>query len=356
MGSMHCGFIALVFAWLLSTAVNAVAVQPYYRESFVTPKSTFAYNHGSALAEIAPGQIFITWFAGSAEIAADVQIYGVRYAGAAGPGYSRPSVIVQKQDKAEGALWRDKSPGNTALFFDADRVLWLFYNAVVIGGWSGALVNYKVSYDMGLTWTRAARFVGTIGNLSRSVPLPLGRRVFLVPLYTSLFSRRGYTCRVEHAAGKIRSQRCGAAIPGKGAIQPALARTRDGSILMLLRDRENKFIRRSWSHDDGQTWSALDQVGLPNPDAPVGLTRLVDGRLLLVYNHSSQWRAPLSLALSEDNGKTFHRVKDLESERGSFGYPAIVQAQDSLIHVTYSYNQATIKHVVFNADWLMAER
>jgi predicted neuraminidase len=44
----------------------------------------------------------------------------------------------------------------------------------------------------------------------------------------------------------------------------------------------------------------------------------------------------------------------LENAAGQarFDYPSIVQARDGKIHVTYSYNVETIKHVVFDEEWI----
>src|SRR5574341_1128660 len=97
---MKMTFLVVVFASLIYATAEAAGSQAYYHEAFVFPRNTFAYNHCSSLAEVKPGEVFITWFAGSAEIAADAQIYGVRSLAAAEPKYSEPSMIVQKQDKA----------------------------------------------------------------------------------------------------------------------------------------------------------------------------------------------------------------------------------------------------------------
>lgn len=326
-------------------------VQPYPREAFVFPHNVFQKAHASSLVELENGDILITWFAGSGEAKRDVNIYSARYS----PGSdscTEPQVVVRKGEKVQGTLWPDKSLGNTSLYLDDENFLWMFYNSIVIGGWSGAVINYTVSRDMGGTWSKPRRLVNSLGNLVRSKPLRLDSNTFLLPCYTELFTHKGYVKKIKHRNGKIISKGRASRIPQDGAIQPALALTEDGSILMLLRDRAKKGIRRSWSFDQGKTWSDLDLIGLPNPNSAVALANLDDGRIMLVYNHSSDGRTPLSIAVSEDNGKTFRRVRDLETKPGRYSYPSVIQTRDSLIHVTYTYNSDTIKHVTFDKSWL----
>lgn len=323
----------------------------FFRSGFAVPSGTYPNNHGASLAELADGKILITWFAGSREGGRDAQIYSVAHDPGTGA-YSPPSILVRKREWPGGGLWPDKSVGNTALYVDDEGFLWLFYNAISLGGWSGAVINYKVSRDGGKTWSEGRRLVGAFGNLVRTSPLPLGPGAFLLPAYTELLTHKGYACRVEHRRGKVQALNCGDSIDLEGAIQPALVRTRRGRILALLRDQGRQGIRRSWSEDEGVTWSPPDTIGLPNPGAAVAATDLDDGRILLVYNHSRENRTPLSLAVSQDDGETFQKVVDLESGPGGFSYPAILQSRDGLVHVVYTYNRKTIRHLTFHKSWL----
>jgi predicted neuraminidase len=83
----------------------------------------------------------------------------------------------------------------------------------------------------------------------------------------------------------------------------------------------------------------------------------MDGRQLLVYNHSGHRpdepgkgdRFPLNVALST-NGVAWQTVLTLESAplTSGYAYPAVIQTQDGLVHITYTWGRKRIKHVLLD--------
>jgi predicted neuraminidase len=67
----------------------------------------------------------------------------------------------------------------------------------------------------------------------------------------------------------------------------------------------------------------------------------------LVYNHTSRGRSPLNVAVSRD-GRHWQGAAVLENEPGEYSYPAVVQARDGRVHVTYTWKRQRIKHVVLD--------
>jgi predicted neuraminidase len=94
-------------------------------------------------------------------------------------------------------------------------------------------------------------------------------------------------------------------------------------------------------------------TSLPNPSSGTDAVTLADGRQLLVYNHTPKGRTPLNVALSSD-GKTWSAAALLETEPGEYSYPAVIQAADGLIHVTYTWKRQRIKHAVLDPKRLQA--
>jgi predicted neuraminidase len=114
---------------------------------------------------------------------------------------------------------------------------------------------------------------------------------------------------------------------------------------MLLRSSAG-VICRSDSEDYGKTWSSVYKTSLPNPNSGIDLTRLDNGIIVLVYNRDGKnWgnRRPVSIALSNDNGKTWPVIKDIETgQKGDeFSYPAIIHYDDT-VALTYTWKRQRI--------------
>jgi predicted neuraminidase len=116
--------------------------------------------------------------------------------------------------------------------------------------------------------------------------------------------------------------------------------------------RHSKFIRQIKSDDGGNHWSEAVATKLKNPDSGISMTRLSNGHLLLVYNDSQSDRTPLSICRSRDEGRSWEKPLQLESNPGEYSYPSIIQSSDGLIHVTYTFRRYAIKHVEMSESWL----
>jgi alpha-L-rhamnosidase len=128
------------------------------------------------------------------------------------------------------------------------------------------------------------------------------------------------------------------------AIQPTIL---TGPSLRILCRTEQGRIGQSSSSDGGKTWEPISLTELPNPDSGIDAVTLKGGRNLLIYNPTTKGRTPLSVAVSDD-GKTWKRGPDLETDPGEYSYPAVIQAADGKVHVTYTWKRQKIRHVVLD--------
>lgn len=107
----------------------------------------------------------------------------------------------------------------------------------------------------------------------------------------------------------------------RGAMEPEVIELADGRLMMIVRTQLGA-IWHAYSEDRGDTWSAPASLGVRAPEAPATLRRIpATGDLLLIWNdtytagagHGGK-RTPLSVALSRDEGKTWKKVRDLETD------------------------------------------
>lgn len=120
---------------------------------------------------------------------------------------------------------------------------------------------------------------------------------------------------------------------------------------MLLRSTQSiGCICVADSADGGETWSSARPTSLPNPNSGIDAVRLADGRIVLCHNPVESGRTPLVLSVSEDDGDTWREAVVLESGPGEYSYPAVVQAADGALHVTYTWRRERIAHVEVTAS------
>ena len=141
-----------------------------------------------------------------------------------------------------------------------------------------------------------------------------------------------------------------------------------GEYVAYFRDTKQRNIYQSFSNDYGHSWTKPTANVLPNNNSGLQALRLKSGRLAMVYNPIHTGRDPLTISLSEDNGKTWKYTRVLEQEDGEqeFSYPSLVQEnnyeqdtvvdenpEDILIHISYTWKRETIKHSIVTENWIM---
>ena len=153
-------------------------------------------------------------------------------------------------------------------------------------------------------------------------------------------------------------------IVGIANIQPALFLKKDGTLVAYMRNNGPypKRIYISESKDLGMTWSEVRYGDIPNPGSRADGIVLRDGRWILVCNDLEDGRYRLSVYMSDDEGKTWKWKRVIEEHPEDSGvsvaYPSVYQDSKGLVHVVYSYHSPdgkTIKHAVFNEEWIEGE-
>jgi predicted neuraminidase len=327
---------------LAATATVAEAQAPaIVRDEFIFAQPPFASAHASTIAET-PNGLVAAWFAGAFEGSSDVGIWASRHA----QGRWTPPVEVATGAQSDGKRFPCWNP---VLYQQRGGPLVLFYK---VGPspreWWGMT---KTSSDGGRTWSAAHRLPDGILGPIKNKPIRLRDGTVVSPSSTeSGDSPPKWRIHFERSTdgGRTWSRVSPASAPGGraiDAIQPTILLVGD-SLEALVRSQAGR-IFTTWSADSGKSWSPLGATSLPNPNAGIDAVTLRDGRHVLVYNHTTQGRTPLDVAISTD-GHTWHRPLALENEPGEYSYPAVIQTADGLVHITYTWKRSRIKHVVLD--------
>jgi predicted neuraminidase len=307
------------------------------KSEFIFEQAPFAECHASTIAETSKGQLVSAWFGGAHEGARDVGIWQSRIQ----QGRWTEPVEVATGVQTDGSRWPCWNP---VLFQPKSGPLLLFYK---VGPnpreWWGML---RTSDDDGVTWSAARRlpegFLGPIKNK----PVQLSRGEILCPSSTEDHGWRvhlEWTSDLGRTWGKTPPVNDGLKF---SAIQPTILLHAGGKLQALGRTRQGRIFEIG-SEDQGRTWGPMTATTLPNPNSGIDAVTLRDGRQVLVYNHCTTGRTPLNVALSTD-GKEWKQVVVLETAKGEYSYPAVIQTTDALVHITYTWKRTRIKHVVLD--------
>ncbi len=326
---------------------------PFYRSGFIYDELPGVMAHVASIAPLDQGRMAAVWYAGSREGARDVAIFFARYDGRQ---WQPPRLLVDLQSCSRDTAMRVKKVGNPVIFRDLESRLWLVYASVVEGGWSATSLNYMVSTDSGETWTPSRKlFLSPFFNLTYNVKnkaILLDDGSFLLPVYHEMLTKRSALLHVKPEEDAV-TYRIRRITFRARAIQSALFSLGGSRLMTLFRNMDGGQVLAAESDDTGRTWSDPYRLELPNPNAGFDAIRLGSGTILAAINNSDHDRADLSLAVSDDDGASWRIARVLQREPGmEYSYPSLAIDDSALIHLVYTYERKSIKHVVFSEAWL----
>jgi len=344
----HCLGLAIV-ATSLSTGVFAATAPAVMSAGFIYETAPYPAAHASTIVETAKGELVAAWFGGTREKHPDVGIWVSRFE----RGSWTTSVEVANGVQADGTRHPTWNP---VLFEPRGGPLMLFYKVgPTPETWWGMV---RTSINGGRTWSDARRLPDGIFGPIKNKPVQLADGTILSPTSDETPERpskwRVYFERSTDG-GKTWTKtpflNDGLQV---AAIQPSILFHNGigGSKLQAVgRTRQGK-VFSVFSNDAGQTWGPMSLLeGVPNPSSGTDAVTLKDGRHLLVYNPVPKGRTPLVVGVSKD-GLNWRQVVTLEDQPGEYSYPAVIQASDGRVHITYTWKRERVKHVVLDPQKL----
>jgi predicted neuraminidase len=361
-------------------------------ESYLPPMGR--ENHGSNLMELPNGDLLCVWFGGDKEGAQNVSIALPRLS----PNATQWTTPVFVSDDPT------RSDQNPVLFVTPEGKLWLLYASQQSQGqtpesWADkfsdgklqgihwnqwtSVIRRRVSEDNGHTWGSMEAIFEQPGSFCRNRMEILSNGNWLFPMY---YSKRdgegvyGNDVSVMQISADNGQSWTEVPVPGsRGRVHPTVIELSPGRLVSFFRSRSADRIYVSHSDDFGRTWTAATRTELPNNNASIQAVKLASGNIALAFNHLSLnddpdktlWppdRYPLTIALSEDEGRTWPYMRHVDTSDGFFGqankslnrslaYPSIMQSRDGRIHISYSYcDRQCIKYVCIREGWIRDSR
>ncbi|XP_013386853.1 uncharacterized protein LOC106156237 isoform X2 [Lingula anatina] len=326
-------------------------------------KPPYKSNHASFIERLSNEDMVIAWFSGSKEGESNVAIVFARL----------PNGTLQWMNPRTVSQRPGYSNQNPVLFAD-NNTLFLFHTQQKasftstcnsdVGSEDSAQVWALVSTDgKGEKFTKPKLVLSKAGSFDRNRIIRSLKNEWLFPTYFAGGSSKDqHSILMENAKHDPYSSWVGHAFPKSDyLVQPSVVRPVPGkpNLVVFFRDRRAGNIYRATSPDDGKTWTTPTKTTLPNNNSGIEANVLKSGRIALVYNPTHHARDPLVISLSEDQGKSWKYTRTLETSSSGknvveYSYPSLLQDTMARIHVSYTYNRETVKHVIIpNEQWIM---
>lgn len=357
-------------------------------------------SHASNLLILPNGDTLCTWFSGTEEGTDDITIFMAELK-AGTDCWSKPVPMSNNPGRSDQ---------NPVLFAAPDGDIWLLYTSQVGGNEDTAIIQYRVSHDNGKTWSMQSNLFPSESGLFIRHPLVVtANGEWLLPLYHCVVKNDGkpwdgsydYSCvRVSQDSGQTWKEY---EVPdSQGCVQMSIVKLQNNAgYVGFFRSRWADNIYRSFSND-GSSWTPPKAIDLPNNNSSIQAALLPDGNIILAFNKSSAedatvrrlslfsekttsketsnkkaaktafWgapRAPLTVAISEDNGKTWPYVRNIAEGSGyaltnnskdkknrEFSYPSVKPTRNGKIALTFTYFRQNIAFVEFTEDWVKEEK
>ncbi len=361
-------------------------VAPGRLDAFIPSPSP--QNHAAFLSRLPDGTLACVWFGGTMEGMPDSSIH-ISVLDETARQWAPATVLVDDKGRSEQ---------NPLLFNAPDGTIWLLYTSQVSGNQDTSVVRRRVSKDGGKMFGAAETMIADAGTFIRQPIVTLTNGDLLLPVFKCRIAPGEKWSGHNDNAGVYRSSDGGktwhfSEVPGSlGCVHMNIVPVTEIHLVAFYRSRWADFIYRTESNDAGATWQEPKPKPLPNNNSSIQCTRLSDGRLALVYNHSSAanatgrrtslydeldvaetatpaaqparqafWgapRAPLSLAFSNDHGNTWIDRQDIDNSDGycltnnsvtranrELSYPVLLEGPGNTLDIAFTWFRQGIKHV-----------
>jgi predicted neuraminidase len=240
-------------------------------------------NHAANLAFLPDGTLTCVWFGGTMEGMGDISIYMSRLE-ANSDQWSAPEKMSDDPAKSEQ---------NPLIFKAPDGKVWLLYTSQTSGNQDGSVVKFRISDDGGKVFGPVRILCDLPGTFVRQPIVVNSAGNWLLPVFRCVGIAGQRWSGDADTAGVLISRDQGKSwqmtdVPDSvGAVHMNILTPDGADMIAFYRNRFSEQVLSSRSNDDGETWSAPQAIDLPNNNSSIQATRLKDGTIAMVYNHSN---------------------------------------------------------------------
>ena len=338
----------------------------------------FPSSHAANLLELKDGDLLCAYYSGRWEGRSEVAIVLSRLPKGSDR-WTKPEVVAQQTGMALE---------NPVLFEPGTGLIWLIYTSQAAdAGQSNAEVFYRTSGDNGKHWSEGKLLLAKPGSFDRQPLVAFGNE-WLFPIYFTPRSDADNYSSVEISTDEGHSWKECVVPDSNGLVQPNLVEVSSRRFILFFRSRFADWVYTSHS-EDGCSWTKPQPTQIPNNNSSIQVARLRNGHLVIAFNNiqatttrgkpTDYVRFPLSVALSYDGGQTWPWVRDVDigqdvpqekvpgmmagvdvsDEQKAFfqhlfdySYPSIIETQDGIIRMAYTFRRRTIKYASFDESWI----
>ncbi len=284
-----------------------------------------------------------------------------RFSADGGCTWSQPRTLVESTEAPGAAV------GPVILGDETGRMNLLWLRFYTHGDLTPETARCEVwhagSTDGGTTWSPPAQvdfghtYTGALNSLVRLstgrllAPLSYmtaretGKFVSMV-VYSDDDGATWQCCETDLAAGE--DEQAGG-MGESGMLEPVVVELNDGRVWMIIRTTLGR-LYESVSEDAGLNWSSPQPTAFETSNAPAGILRLRDGRLVIAWNNCfgepfiggvSYARQALHGAISDDDGQTWTQPAllmqkaDHEPIHAQYCYPFLIETDPGRVLTMY---------------------
>lgn len=329
--------------------------------------------HASAIVE-KDSKLMTLFYAGTKEGAPDVKIYqSFLNTKEKDSKWSEPLVLLTPQKLTSLSGRYIKKLGNPIVFKDSKNRVHLFVVGVSLGGWATSRI-YQFYFSDDLSQIHYVRELhlnpfGNYSHLVRTPALPLKNGGFILAFSHEMWHKFPLIAFFDKDLNMVFTETINHL---KAQLQPSIIALNEKECAAFYRtnNRYNTNAYYQTCNNYAKTWGEIETSNIKNYDSSILLIN-IGGEVLLITNdgkHNPMWqndikqndtnkgdRQSLSLYFLKDKIKgqfVYIDTIDTAKRTGEVSYPAAILS-NNLLHVTYTYNRKTIKHVALNIEAIL---